>query len=115
MLKPTVADLLIRQGSTEVWRFVTRGLDNALYTPQGFRLQVRAQKDSPDTLLEFTDASPEVTLANGYAEVVIPETTTEGLAPGCAVYDAESQDPSSGRWWRIVQGNVTIDGLNVTR
>jgi hypothetical protein len=115
MLKPTVADLLIRQGSTEVWRFVTRNLDNDLYTASGFRLQVRATKDAATTLLDYTALSPEVTIGAGYIEVEIPETDTEPLTPGNAVYDAEAQDPASTRWWRIAQGCVVIDGLNVTR
>ena len=105
----------IPQGSTKVVRFITRGLTGALYDPLGFRMQIRSTVGG--TILDewvTPDADVELsTNAGGYVLLTIPDTTTQGYAPGEYVYDAEVEEPLTGLWFRVAQGNVCVDA-NVT-
>lgn len=114
MIETPRSDLLIRQGSTEVWVFITRDAEGKHYQATGFRIQVRPTVESSTLLLDLTDADSEVTINPTNVTVRIPDTATDPMPPGCYVYDAEAQEPITGSWWRVVEGKVTVSA-QVTR
>lgn len=77
------------------------------------RMQVRAQKNSPTTILSLTHASGLNLGSDGSIVISISADTTAALQPGDYVYDLELIAPS-GAVTRLVQGRFRVSG-EVTR
>lgn len=77
------------------------------------RMQVRASKNSPTTILSLTEASGLNLGSDGSIVISISAATTAGLDAGDFVYDLELISPSSVVT-RLVQGRFRVSG-EVTR
>lgn len=114
--KPPIRNLLIRQGSTEVFDFITTDSTGAAITATAMRLQARTSAEAVGTELDLTEADPQVTITAGLIQVTLTETTTAALTATTPdaplVYDMEFQYGT--RWYRPVQGAISVD-RNITR
>lgn len=73
------------------------------------RMQVRAKKNSPTTILSLTDVAGLSLGADGSVVISISSSTTAGLEPGDYVYDLELIAPS-GVVTRLIQGRFRVSG-----
>lgn len=107
---PGILNLTFSQGAT--WKLSmtytsgdTQPVNLTNYTA---RMQARVSYDSPDVALNLTHTSG-INLGGtaGTVELLVPASTTAGVAAKQYVYDLELESPSQ-EVTRLVQGTLTV-------
>lgn len=112
MTTPAKLKYTIYQGATFrkrlVWKAGTPKVPVDL-TGCTARMQVRAEVESPDFLLELTTANGGITLggAAGTVDLYVSDETTSAITWTSGVFDIEIEHPS-GEVTRLAQGSVGV-------